>query len=162
MGKRSKEDVAKQQSPASPQTLASIIRPMDELKSRIPSLLRAIGLQTVSIATVGPIIYALFIRRRAWKMSMFVAKLFWDVAPAAELSYLPPYHISLIWRSMTSGFLLVLLWQSSNTIFSAYFTQEPLKKGQPLTAESSVPNEALIDGLRSAKEVNRVSVVTQK
>lgn len=131
---------------------------MDELRQRVPSLLRAIGLQTVSIATVGPVVYALFIRRRAWKISMFFTKLFWDVAPAAELSYLPPYHISLIWRSITSGFLLVFLWQSSNTIFSAFFNQEPLKRGQPLTAESSVPNEALIDGLRSAKEINKVSV----
>ena len=158
LGKRGVKEVANKQSPATPQTLPAIVQPLDELRQRIPSLLRAIGLQTVSIATVGPVVYALFIRRRAWDISMFFARLFWDVAPTAELSYLPPYHISLMWRSFTSGFLLVFLWQSSNTIFSAFFTQEPLKRGQPLTAESSVPNEALIDGLRFAKEVNKVSL----
>ena len=159
VGRRKDEDAAMKQAPALPQKLPTIIRPLDELRSRMPSLLRAIGLQTASIATVGPIIYALFIRRRAWDVTMFLTKLFRDVAPLAELSYIPPYHISLIWRSMTSGFLLVFLWQSSNTIFSAFFSQEPMKRGQPLTAVSGAPNEALLDGLKSTVEVNRVRVL---
>lgn len=156
--KRKDENAAHQQDLVLPQKLPTIVQPMDELRSRMPSLLRAIGLQTASIGTVGPIIYTLFIRRRAWDMTMFFTKLFWDVASVQELSYIPPYHISLILRSMTSGFLLVLLWQSSNTCFSAFFTQEPLKRGQPLTAESSVPNEALLDGLKSTVEINRVCI----
>lgn len=157
VSKRKHEDVAQKQTPATSQKLPPIVKPMEELRSRIPTLLRAIGLRTTSIATVGPVIYALFIRKRAWDTTMFCTKLFSNVAPATELSYIPPYHISLIWRSMTSGFLLVFLWQSSNAVFSAFFTQEPLKRGQPLTAVSNVPNEALLDGLRSRIEVNRVS-----
>ena len=151
------EDVAQKQNPVLKQKPPTIVKPMEELRLRIPALLRAISLQTASIATVGPVVYALFIRKRAWDTTMFCTKLFSNVAPATELSYIPPYHISLIWRSMTSGFLLVFLWQSSNAVFSAFFTQEPLKRGQPLTAESSIPNEALVDGLRSTIEVNRVS-----
>ena len=160
VNKRKHDDVAQKQSPALPQKLPTIVKPMDELRLRIPALLRAIGLQTASIATVGPIIYALFIRKRAWDTAMFCTNLFSNVALASELSFIPPYHISLIWRSMTSGFLLVFLWQSSNAVFSAFFTQEPLKRGQPLTAEASVPNETLLDGLRSTVEVNRVSFTT--
>ena len=157
VSRRKADDVAQKQSNASPQKLPTIVKPMEELRLRLPALLRAIGLQTASIATVGPVVYALFIRKRAWATTMFCAKLFSNVAPATELSYIPPYHISLIWRSMTSGFLLVFLWQFSNAVFSAFFTQEPLKRGQPLTAVSPVPNEALLDGLRSTIEVNRVS-----
>ena len=133
------------------------IQPLDDLKARLPSTLRMIGIQSASIAVVGPIVYALFIRRRAWNISMFLAKLVQDVAPVTELSYIPPYHISLILRSMTSGFLLIFLWQSSNAIFSAFFAQEPLKGGQPVTAASSDPNASLLGGLKSNKDVNKVS-----
>ncbi|KAL8826641.1 MAG: hypothetical protein Q9191_003673 [Dirinaria sp. TL-2023a] len=128
------------------------IQPLDDLKARLPSTLRMIGIQSASIAFVGPIVYALCIRRRAWNISMFLAKLVQDVAPVTELSYIPPYHISLIWRSMISGFLLVFLWQSSNAIFSAFFAQEPLKNSQPVTAASTDPNASLLGGLKSNKE----------
>lgn len=132
------------------------VQPLEELKARVPSAIKNIVLQTVAITASAPILYALIIRNRAWDFSMFFARLFSDVAPVADLSYIPPYHISLIWRSLTSGFLLLLLWQSSNAIFSAFFTQEPLKRGQPLSAASADPNGTLIDGLMSKKEINRV------
>ena len=142
--------------------LPPTVQPLEELKIRIPSTVRTIGLQSVANAVLAPIIYALFIRSRAWEISMFFARLLWDVAPVAELSYIPPYHISLIWRSMTSGFLLLLLWQSSNAVFSAFFAQEPLKRGQPLTADSADPNASLLDGLKSKKEVNKVRLTLYK
>jgi len=132
------------------------VQPLEQLKARVPSTLKMIVLQTVGIAVSTPILYALFIRNRAWEFSMFFARLFSDVAPVAELSYIPPYHISLIWRSMTSTFLMLLLWQSSNAIFSAFFAQEPLKRGQPLSATSADPNGTLLDGLMSKKEINKV------
>lgn len=132
------------------------VQTLDELKATIPTALRTVGLQSATLAFLAPILYALFIRNRAWEISMFFAKLLWDVAPVAVLSYIPPYHISLIWRSMTSGFLLLLLWQSSNAVFSAFFAQEPLKRGQPLSAASADPNGSLIDGLKSKKDINRV------
>lgn len=132
------------------------VQPLEELKARVPSTIKTIVLQTVGITAAAPVLYALIIRNRAWEFSMFFARLFSDVAPVAELSYIPPYHISLIWRSLTSSFLLLLLWQSSNAIFSAFFTQEPLKKGQPLSAASADPNGTLIDGLKSKKEINKV------
>ena len=150
------EDGAGTQNAALPPKLPTVVRPIEEIYWGIPSMLRSISWQTVSITVMSPICYALFIRKRAWEIAMFFARLFWDVAPAAELSYIPPYHISLIQRSFFSGFLLVLLWQSSNMIFTAFYSQEPLKNGQPLTAGSSIPNEALIDGLKSTKEINRV------
>lgn len=132
------------------------VQPLEELKARVPSTLKMIVLQTVGITVSAPILYALFIRNRAWEFSMFFARLFSDVAPVADLSYIPPYHISLIWRSITSSLLLLLLWQASNAIFSAFFAQEPLKGGQPLSAASADPNGTLLDGLMSKKEVNKV------
>ena len=132
------------------------VQPLEELKIRIPSTLRIMGLQSATTAILAPIIYALFIRNRAWEISMFFARLLWDVAPVAELSYIPPYHISLIWRSMTSSFLLLLLWQSANAVFGAFFASEPLKRGQPLSSASPDPNGSLLDGLKSKKEINKV------
>lgn len=136
--------------------LPSSVDPLKELKARVPSTLKIIILQTVGIAVSAPVLYGLFIRYRAWTFSMFFARLFSDVAPVADLSYIPSYHISLIWRSMTSCFLLLLLWQSSNAIFGAFFAQEPLKRDQPLSAASADPNGSLLDGLMSKKEINRV------
>ncbi|KAL8935370.1 MAG: hypothetical protein Q9216_005459, partial [Gyalolechia sp. 2 TL-2023] len=90
----------------------------------------------------------------AWRTSLECARfLRWDIPSAAELSSIPPYHITLVFRSLTSGFCLVLLWQGSNLAFSAYLAQEPLKRGQPLTQESNDPNGSLINGLKSRKQV---------
>ena len=132
------------------------VQPLEELKIRIPSAFRMMGLQSAAIAILAPVVYALFIRNRAWEISMFFARLLWDVAPVTDLSYIPPYHISLIWRSLTSSFLLLLLWQSANVIFSTFFAQEPLKKGQPFSINSADPNGSLLDGLKSTKEINKV------
>ena len=136
------------------------VQPLEELKVRIPSVFRIMGLQSVAVAILAPIVYALFVRNRAWEISMFFARLLWDVAPVADLSYIPPYHISLIWRSLTSSFLLLLLWQSANVVFSAFFAQEPLKRGQPLSTNSADPNASLLDGLKSQKEINKVRLTS--
>ena len=136
------------------------VQPFEELKVRIPSAFRIMGVQSAAIAILAPVVYALFIRNRAWEISMFFARLLWDVAPVADLSYIPPYHISLIWRSLTSSFLLLLLWQSANVVFSAFFAQEPLKRGQPFSTNSTDPNGSLLDGLKSQKEINKVRLTS--
>jgi len=44
-------------------------------------------------------------------------------------------------------FLLTLLWDFANIAFDAYITQEPLRKGKPITDASKDPNGTLIRGL---------------
>lgn len=132
--------------------------PIFQVKALLPNLSRKTGIQAAGMAFLGPIIYTLFIRRAAWSLSLYFAALLWDV-PASQLSYIPPYHYSLILRSFTSSALLITLWEFSNAIFSAYLTQEPLKREQPLTSDSKDPNASLLNGLKAKREIVRVSSI---
>ena len=133
---------------------------MFQMKLLLPNLLRSVGIRAVGVAVLGPIAYTCtpFIRRVAWSFSLYYNALLWDV-PASPLSYIPSIHFSLIRRSLTSSALLITLWGFSNAIFSAYLTQEPMKREQPLTSESKDPNTSLLNGLQAKREIIRVSSI---
>lgn len=133
-----------------------MLSPITQLKILAPSLIQRVIVRSGLVSLLGPFAYALFIRRTAWSWTLALARMLWDMPAAAELSYIPPYHISLIVRCMSSSFLLILLWESSNTIFSAYVAQEPLKNDAPLTNESKDPNGSLLNGLESNKDLVKV------
>ena len=136
--------------------------PIEQLKTTAVSLVQRAAVRSTLIGLSGPFIYAIFIRRAAWSWALSLARILWDLPAAAELAYLPPYHISLILRSLVSSFLLIFLWESSNAIFSAFVAQEPLKNGQPLTYESKDPNGSLLNGLQAKKEVIKVGFIYKK
>lgn len=136
-----------------PPTMMSIVAKM---KTNLPQLSQTILQRSVSMIFIGPIAYSLLIRRTAWSWTLFFAKLLWNLPKAAEPPKIPPYHISLLLRSVTSCFLLLTLWEASNTIFSAYVAQDPLKRAQPLTNDSRDPNGSLLTGLKSKKEAPKV------
>ncbi|KAI4174693.1 MAG: hypothetical protein LQ348_006324 [Seirophora lacunosa] len=128
--------------------------PVMQLKSRLAKLPQEIGIISSISAIVGPILYSLTVRKTAWRLSLVCARFFrWDIPSTAELSIIPPYHITLIIRSLISSSCLLLLWRGSNIAFSVYVAQEPVKRGQPLTHDSSDPNGSLINGLRSRKSL---------
>ena len=128
------------------------------MKALLPSLIKRICIYAAGMAILGPLVYALFLRQAAWSCSLYFAALLWDV-PASQLSYIPPYHYSLIFRSLFSSGLLSTLWEFSNAIFSAYLTQEPMKREQPLTSDSKDPNASLLNGLKAKRETIRVSSI---
>lgn len=130
--------------------------PLHRMKAVLPSLVNDIAIRAIGTAVLGPIVYALFVRRVAWNYSLYFAALLWDV-PTSQLSYIPPYHYSLIFRSFTSSALLISLWEFSNAIFSAYLIQEPMRREQPLTSISKDPNASLLNGLNAKREIIRVS-----
>jgi nucleoporin NDC1 len=130
--------------------------PLAKVQVLSPTLAQNVGLRAAGMSILGPIIYALFIRRTAWSCSLWLAELLWDV-PASQLSYIPPYHISLILRSLSSGFLLLAVWEASNALFGAYVAQEPMKKDLPFTSEAKDPNGALLNGLKSKRVTVKVS-----
>ena len=129
-----------------------------QFRTVVPSLLKNSMARALFMSMAGPILYALFLRRTAWSWTLFSARLIWDLPKASEPTTIPPYHISLILRSATSGFLLVVLWEFSNAAFSSFVAQEPLKSGEPLTSESRDPNGSLLNGLNSRKEVSKVRI----
>lgn len=133
-------------------------RPMAQLQASAPFLLQRVVFRSVIMNMVAPFAYTLFLRGTAWNWMLSFARIFWEMPAAAELSFIPPYHISLLARSLVSSFFLILLWESSNTIFGAFIAQEPLKRGMPLTNESNDPNGTLLNGLKSKKEVVKVGI----
>jgi nucleoporin NDC1 len=64
------------------------------------------------------------------------------------------YHFDisgLFFKFVITGFLLSFLWDFSNTVFSYYIVEPPLKKGQPITDDSKDPNGSLINGLKDKR-----------
>ncbi|KAL4921231.1 nucleoporin protein Ndc1-Nup [Aspergillus aurantiobrunneus] len=127
------------------------------IQEGLPQTLRDGLLRSSIVAAVCPVAYIFFLRRRAWGYTMSFAKLFWDFPrsaadpPGVILPVKPP----LIARTLLSGALLVLCWQTTNLFFSIFLSQEPLKRGQPLTAEAKDPNGSLLNGLKAKKETVR-------
>lgn len=132
-----------------PQTIAT---PATQLRNKAHLLLQGVALRSLLIGFIGgPFTYGLFVRRAAWSWSLSVARIIWDIPAVPELSYIPPYHIFLILRTIIWGFFLGLLWDASNATFTAYMSQEPLKNNNPLTDD----NGSLLNGLKAKKEMTR-------
>ena len=131
--------------------------PMVQLRHNVPLL----GQDALMRATVGgvfgPFIYHLLIRPIAWPWTLYIARVFWSIPRDSAPPRIPPYHISLILRSTTSGLMLICLWQISNAVFQAFVAQPPLKNDQPLTADSRDANGSLLNGLNSRKQASKVS-----
>lgn len=105
----------------------------------------------------GTIVYGTFLRRTAWHWTFAVAKVLFSLPKAAKPDRYPPYLPGLMARFVYEGTLLVFLWRFANTAFTFYLSQEPLKKGMPLTSDSKDPNGSLLAGLKAKKEIPRVS-----
>ncbi|KAE8353914.1 nucleoporin protein Ndc1-Nup [Aspergillus coremiiformis] len=132
--------------------------PVEPVSKRIqvalPSLIKDGFTRSAVVATICPVAYTFLLRRPAWSFTMYFAKLFWDFPRSASSppGLIPPIGPGLFLRTMFSGGLLVLCWQTANLFFSAFLSKEPLKRGQPLTAEAKDPNGSLLTGLTAKKE----------
>ena len=128
--------------------------PLENLKSNAPHRAQVALLRSLSMAIVGPFVYTLFLRSFAWSWSLYLAKIFWSLPRSSSTPpTIPPFHISLLFKSVTAGFLLVLLWELSDATFNAFAAQEPLKKGRLLTEDARDPNGSLLMGLRAKKGI---------
>ncbi|KAJ5569914.1 uncharacterized protein N7459_009344 [Penicillium hispanicum] len=123
------------------------------IQSALPPIIIAGLTRSVLVAGIAPVVYRLFLRQTAWSWSLYFAKLFWNFSRSSSEpnSFLPPGFLFLIVRSIFSGSLLVLCWQTTNLFFSIFIGKEPLKRGQPLTAEAKDPNGSLLTGLKAKK-----------
>ena len=118
-----------------------------------PTILRKAIVQASCVAISGPLIYSICLRRYAWDVSFRIASTIWDIPATGDLSYIPPYHITLIARSFLASLLLLGLWQFSNLIFTTLLKQAPIKNGFPLTDGSSDPNGSLLKGLAGKRDI---------
>ncbi|PYH47495.1 nucleoporin NDC1 [Aspergillus saccharolyticus JOP 1030-1] len=109
------------------------------------------------VALICPLAYSIVLRRFAWSTTLYFAKLFWDFPRSAAHppGFLPPISPGIMLRSIVSGALLMTCWESASVFFTNFLGKEPLKRGQPLTADAKDPNGSLLTGLTAKKEMVR-------
>ena len=112
---------------------------------------------SLALSFAGLFAYPLLLRRTAWSWTLTIAKLAFNLPKHGKPPRLPAEWGYLIPRFLVEDVLLVFLWEMSNEIYTAYFAREPVKKGNPLTAESKDPNGSLLAGLKAKKELPKVT-----
>lgn len=123
-----------------------------KIGEKSPVLIVRSGMQAI---TVGVLNYAFlyhFARASAWRWAMWFFRFRYSDLPRYNLPIgTGPWSMWMLWQSIWASFLLCLLWNFGDVVFRVQLSREPLKNGQPLTAESKDPNASLINGLQSKK-----------
>lgn len=126
---------------------------------RLPSTF-AQTLSTSFITLIAAcVLYFLSVRSVAYGWTLMVLRPFYNLPRANILPTLWPLDLFLVLRCLFAGTFLSFVWAAGNTAFSIFMVKEPLKNGQPLTAESKDPNGSLLNGLKSKKpsiQVNKI------
>lgn len=143
------------------QQVASMVpRALPELQTILPIILG----RTARLAIAGPPftipLYFSFLRKIMWPYFYKMGHVFFRGLATQSRPTGLDHLVALAWQSVASTFLLVLLWELSNAVFTIYVTRPPVDKteSEPLTgliasaAKSEDPNESLINGLKSRKE----------
>lgn len=137
---------------------SAIEPPLVQLKKDMPRIITQAA-KVASAAIPGIFFYLLPpIRDIAWGWGYRFLKKFYTLTPGQHenKSGLAPFP-DFLFRLITEIFLLIVLWEITNTAYSAYISQEPVKKGRPLTDDSKDPNGSLITGLKANKQFARAS-----
>lgn len=131
-----------------------VVPPISQVKTKILGLVRASVTEAVTFATSALIIYPVIARRLFWRLTIFVAKLFYNM-PRSQGSPvgIQPLHWMFLVKSYYFTFLLLIIWDCSNLAFSVLMSQQPLKGGNALTNASKDPTGSLILGLKTKQEV---------
>ena len=133
------------------------VTPAAQMQSKYISLLGQSVTRAGVMVFISPIIYSLTTRNIAWTFNRALAKIFWNLPKSSALPSIRPFHWSLLLSTGQAGFLLTMLWEVANALFSVYVAQEPLKNDRPITYESKDPNGSLLTGLKGKKLQTRVS-----
>ncbi|KAI1616613.1 nucleoporin protein Ndc1-Nup [Exophiala viscosa] len=122
-----------------------------------------------SCIVVAPFLNGILLRNTFWQLHLVLAKPFFNLSRANAHPighpYLGPPYLA---KCMIAGFLLILTWEFTSSLFLVFFNQEPTKKGFPLSAKSKDPNGTLLNGLRAKRDVVRtfafweLAIIAQK
>jgi nucleoporin NDC1 len=136
-----------------------IVPPSAQLKTVLPVLVTSAVKRALLMTMAGPFIYSITIRQMAWNWTLTFAKMLWSLPRSTALPAIAPFHFLFLGRTLTAGFLLIMMWEMSNAAFSTYVAQEPLKNERPITYESRDPNGSLLTGLKGKKLQTKVSLL---
>jgi nucleoporin NDC1 len=141
-----------------------VVPPAAQIRAKLPPMVKESMQRVVIAAATFPFVYQMnfliypgSIRRFGWSLTRSWAKMFYNLPKSSSLPSIGPYHWRIVLTTISSGFLLVMLWELGNVSFSAYVAQEPLKNDRPITYESRDPNGSLLTGLKGKKLQTRVS-----
>ncbi|KAF2399133.1 hypothetical protein EJ06DRAFT_512207 [Trichodelitschia bisporula] len=134
-------------------TPGSDVSPIEPAKSQLKKAAQPVLLDTlkhsVAVAFFGPLVWYLTpLRSFATRWTFSFTRFIFFLPKNTRTTGLAPLA-DILGRLFIESGLLVLLWQTTNEAYTAYISQEPLKKGQPLTNDSKDPNGSLIKGLKS-------------
>ncbi len=141
-------------------------KPLQDLANHLPDILgHTLRLLIPGLCLTLPI-YHVIIRKTVWPFFFAIASIFYSGLPPDSQPTGTQHHFQLGFQTVISSALLILLWEISSAIFTAFVSQPPLRRDQPLTAEvkdasgnvlsrSKDPNGSLLSGLRSRKEVTK-------
>lgn len=142
-----------------PQTKQAQKDPRSELWKRLVPLATKAGMTACSTFVIGSVVYFAGIRHIIWNVWYSFMKNFIALAKTSKPTGLPPF-INLTFMFLWEGTWLALLWQFSNKTFNLYMAEEPLKKGKPITTDSTDANGSLLNGLKSSKGDAKVCIIS--
>ena len=131
-------------------TILSVVRSQRALQLLVP-----IVSKVLSACVLGTIGYL-------WIYRSFLLS-FWTQVHGVFLSFptprrdaMPTGVFDVIIQFVIHATLLSFIWEFTNTVFSVFITEQPLKKDRPLTDDSKDPNGSLLSGLRGKRPFSRV------
>lgn len=130
-----------------------------ELVRMIPSMAKNAGILTLCTFVTGTSVYFLGLRYIVWEYHYWICKNLFSLSKVTRPTGVSPFA-PLVIMFVMEGTFLALLWTFVNNAFDLYITQEPLKKGKPITSDSKDPNGSLLNGLKSKKEAVKVCALT--
>jgi nucleoporin NDC1 len=147
---------------AKDQTPSAVEAPLVQIRRALSTLALSAGTWALWLTVPGTLSYFFLFRSVAWGNAFSIVQYmyFLPKAQRAHPTGLAPFG-DLVGRVLIESFLIVFLWQFTNVVYSAYISQEPLKKNKPLTADSKDPNGSLIVGLKAKKEFAKVCLNLQ-
>jgi nucleoporin NDC1 len=130
------------------------------LKSKDMMISLAVGaaIKTFVAAVLGAITYFSIYRHLLWDWTLSFLRNFYFFPRNASSRRLLPNGLLSVWGSfLLTAFLLSLVWDFTNLVFSEYMAEQPVKKGQPITTGSKDPNGSLLSGLQAKNELPKVT-----
>jgi nucleoporin NDC1 len=126
-----------------------------DLKNNLPVLAL---IKTLVAAILGATAYLAIYRQILWNFALNILRNFYFFPRNSSSRRSLPHGLLSVWISfLVAGFLLTLVWDFTNLVFSEYMAEQPMKKGQPITASSKDPNGSLLSGLQAKVELPKVS-----
>jgi nucleoporin NDC1 len=150
--------------------LDEVILPLDKLplqssgarlRSALPLVLPRLAISALTKSMVAVILgllaYYNIYRRTLWNWAFSTLRYSFDFPrnSAPRRSGVPAV-INLELYFLYYAFLLTFIWEITNFVFSVLIAERPLKKGQPITADSRDPNGTLLSGLKSRRQFWKV------